>query len=510
VSNAAGRAVGGLIDELRQWTKGSEFKAIVKWFKDSGPAAITHFGHAVAHTIEGLGGILSNFAGPGDHAAKTLDRLTKRFAAWGKSKGVSDSVNRFLKYVSGNGPQITSVMQSLAQALPKLAVALGKLGSLNLNAVAMFLNLVAGLPQGAFNAVVIGLFGIVAAAKALTILKGTQALFTGASLAMSAFKDACVLTRIQLAALWVQEKIGAAITKGMAAAQWLLNAAMDANPIGLLVIAIAALVAGFIIAYKKSETFRNIVNGALTGVQKVASKVFDWLKNAVSFVIGFIKSHWMLLLGILGGPIALAAVLIIKHFGQIKSFIGNVLSAIKGIVSNLWGGVVSILRNGADNIVAGIRALPGRIRGLMGAFGDAGRAIIGAFVNGLKNAGGVIQGIAGNVWNALRGLLNAAIDQINRALEFTINPPGPGSISVNAPDIPHLAAGGIVNRPTVALIGEAGPEAVVPLSGRRGGLGGDTYVVVHASGLVDPQTMVRQIERELAKLKRQRGGTLAF
>lgn len=42
--------------------------------------------------------------------------------------------------------------------------------------------------------------------------------------------------------------------------------------------------------------------------------------------------------------------------------------------------------------------------------------------------------------------------------------------------IPEMAAGGIVNRPTLALIGEAGPEAVIPLS-RMGAAGGDTYIV---------------------------------
>lgn len=50
-------------------------------------------------------------------------------------------------------------------------------------------------------------------------------------------------------------------SKAMAAGQWLLNAALTANPIGLVVVAIAALTAGLVIAYKKSEDFRRVVDG---------------------------------------------------------------------------------------------------------------------------------------------------------------------------------------------------------------------------------------------------------
>lgn len=57
------------------------------------------------------------------------------------------------------------------------------------------------------------------------------------------------------------------VTKVQALAQGALNAVMNANPIFLVVTAIAALTAGFIVAYKKSETFRNIVNGAMAAVR---------------------------------------------------------------------------------------------------------------------------------------------------------------------------------------------------------------------------------------------------
>ncbi len=63
----------------------------------------------------------------------------------------------------------------------------------------------------------------------------------------------------------------------------------------------------------------------------------------------------------------------------------------------------------------------------------------------------------------------------------------------DAEDIPHFAAGGIVTRPTIALIGEAGPEAVVPLSGGAGGAG----ITIQNLTVVanDPDQLVRQLKR---------------
>jgi hypothetical protein len=68
------------------------------------------------------------------------------------------------------------------------------------------------------------------------------------------------------------EKAAAVAAKVFAAGQWLVNAALTANPIGLVVVGVAALVAGFVLAYKKSETFRSIVN-----------KVWDVLKKFIGF-----------------------------------------------------------------------------------------------------------------------------------------------------------------------------------------------------------------------------------
>lgn len=75
------------------------------------------------------------------------------------------------------------------------------------------------------------------------------------------------------------------ITKGAAAAQWLLNVALTANPIGLVIVAIAALAAGVVLAYRKSETFRGIVNSLWAALKVAGTWIVDTGKKVGTWVV---------------------------------------------------------------------------------------------------------------------------------------------------------------------------------------------------------------------------------
>jgi phage-related minor tail protein len=81
-------------------------------------------------------------------------------------------------------------------------------------------------------------------------------------------------------------------TLAWTAVQWLLNVALTANPIGIVIVVIAALVAAIVLAYKHSETFRNIVAGAWAGIQAAASATWDFLKPVFEFIIGYYRMLW--------------------------------------------------------------------------------------------------------------------------------------------------------------------------------------------------------------------------
>ena len=129
-----------------------------------------------------------------------------------------------------------------------------------------------------------------------------------------------------------------------------------------------------------------------------------------------------------------------------------------------------------------------------------GAGLIDALVSALKGLGTAGLDIGKSFANAIIGFVNSnVIDSINNLLEFTIDPPGPGpTLTINPPDLPHipkLAAGGIVNKRggILAMIGEAGPEAVIPLN-RSGGMGGmGNTITINVQG-ADPQAVVRALQ----------------
>lgn len=125
----------------------------------------------------------------------------------------------------------------------------------------------------------------------------------------------------------------AAAQKVLTAGQWALNVAMRANPIGLIITGLTLLVGGLIYAYKKSETFRNVVNGALGAVKNVAVSVFNWIRD-----------NWRNILGILLAPFSLVIKPIWKHRDSILNAIKAVPGAIAGFMKNVAGIITAPFR----------------------------------------------------------------------------------------------------------------------------------------------------------------------
>ncbi len=224
----------------------------------------------------------------------------------------------------------------------------------------------AGKATGALGALSSG-FELVGAGKYAAGLQGA-ALATdfmsgvgdSLNLVMESTAVKTALAKVQMVGHAVASGASAAATGVMTAAQWALNAAMSANPIALVVIAVVALAAGLLLAYKKSETFRNIVTGAFNAVRGAAVATFNWIKH-----------NWPLLLAIITGPIGLAVLAVVKKWDAItdavrtvRKFITDKIGELPGALGAIAGQIRAVLLrpfNAVKDLIQDILNLIGKI-----------------------------------------------------------------------------------------------------------------------------------------------------
>jgi hypothetical protein len=121
-----------------------------------------------------------------------------------------------------------------------------------------------------------------------------------------------------------------------------------------------------------------------------------------------------------------------------------------------------------------------------------GRALKAAFtgtVDAIKTAVNAYLGIYKGLFNAIAKAWNNTIGKLSFKIPSWV--PGIGGKGFDVPNIPQLANGGVVMSPTLALIGEAGPEAVVPLD-RMGSMSTNVTINVHGG---DPNAVVDALRR---------------
>jgi hypothetical protein len=175
-----------------------------------------------------------------------------------------------------------------------------------------------------------------------------------------------------------------------------------------------------------------------------------------------------------GALLGWIAKLLPEAVAGITRFVADLVVKIPGLFFSLIATMVNLgTRLGVDLVQALFEALKG--------LGSKGLAVGKAF------AQGIIDFINANVIKKINDLLEFDISILGK--KFTINPP-------DIPPIPALAEGGIVTGPQLALIGERGPEAVIPLSklGSMGFGGGSGGITVNVNG-GDPNSIVRALQQ---------------
>ena len=176
--------------------------------------------------------------------------------------------------------------------------------------------------------------------------------------------------------------------------------------------------------------------------------------------------------------------------------VGRVLGIVGGVILVVASWIIGKLAPAFFNI------LGAAVRFGIAAFGKYVDAInwvidhMAALITFFQSAPSKISGALSGMWRGLTSGFRAAINTIIgwwNGLHFNvpridIGPIHAGGGTINFPNVPYLAKGGIVSHATLAMIGEAGPEAVVPLN-RLGSSGNGLHVHVHTSAVVDQRGM---------------------
>jgi TP901 family phage tail tape measure protein len=213
------------------------------------------------------------------------------------------------------------------------------------------------------------------------------------------------VTAIKAWTIWT--KIASGASKLWAAATWVLNAALDANPVVLIILAIIALVAIIILVIKYHK------------------EIAAWIANVWGKFLDFIKP----VTDFFAGPFA-------NFFVQAWNMVKNAFNDAVNFIVALWNGVINFFTALPGRIVSFLEALPGMLLNLFLAALNAAAFAVGF---GLGLIVGFFIQLPGRIWNglvALWGLLttlftiawnfavNATVNGINFLISFAESLPG--------------------------------------------------------------------------------------
>ncbi|WP_161500596.1 hypothetical protein [Embleya scabrispora] len=370
---AAAGAFSGMFDKLSAGIKGAGFKS---WMADmtaaAGPA-LTNFITVIGNLGRGFMGLLQAFLPVSGGVTGGLVRMTDAFGDWGQSLKGSEGFARFLATARDGA----GMLGNLGRALVALLVALAPLFNTTALLADAFARLIVAIPTPVLTAI------------------------------------AAVLTTIGVGMkLWgIYTAIAATATATWTAIQAVFNVVMGANPIVLVTLAIIALVAAVVIAYRESETFREIVQAVWAWVQSAISTSVDAIKASINWFAG--------LPGLVGG-----------WFGEMKdAAIGKAieltlwLSGLPGragdALSDLGSSLAGRARDGfqsmkdaasdkVGDLISWTGGIPGRIVGALGDTGrmlyNAGASIVQGLIDGLKSKAQSMVDSVGGILSKARNL----------------------------------------------------------------------------------------------------------
>ena len=455
-------------------------------------AAIGGTNKALRETDEGK--IVAAKGAWGDMQAELGKKLMPKLGAiaeWFHSKipGIQDFIlslaDKVEELVTRAEPYISQIKDMFGKIFEKVKPALEETWQILSNAGTVAIDIAQGIINNwdRISPVVYTLVGAIAAYK--LVMFGAW-VYTTAMVA---------ITKVKMA--W--DAAQAAATETLTVKQWLLNAAMNANPIGIVIGAIALLVGGIwllcknwdLVKKKVVEFWQKLDNNPLGKVLKFIIKFGNpvgAMINAFLFLKDVITQNWETIKGF-------ATTLwdnLVGAFNYVKDIISGVCEVVGGVFTAIWGGVVSAL----DNLKEGFNKVTGFITGAFMSAWDSLMNALDIILHPIETAkkafGGLIDKL--KFWNSTP-VDDKTIDIIEKTTRTTdsiggINKTGASTTSVKNP---RHALGTAYFKGGVTRINEGGRDetAILPAG---------TQILSHEEGKslqknnVEKQVIIKEVE----------------
>jgi len=301
-------------------------------------------------------------------------------------------------------PLGSSLMEAINTAMPAIEGLIGRLTGL----VDWFMRLDSRSQQ------MILTFIAVAAAigPALTLIGNLTSGIGSAVQVVKWLADANHLATLKTIAMTVAQKAAAA-------AQWLLNAAMSANPIGIVIVAIAALVAGIMYLWNTHDGFRQALISAWQAIESGVKKAIGVMLTLFEQVVMFFKTHWQSILTFMTNPFAGAFTFLYQNNETFRKFIEDLL----GSIGTWFIGIYTGIKNTASNIVASIKS----------TFTSMQDWITSFISKGVQWGSNLVKGVADGILSGIQRVRDAA-SQVARSISSFLGfssptKEGPGALS---------------------------------------------------------------------------------
>lgn len=304
------------------------------------------------------------------------------------------------------------------------------------------------------------------------------------------------ITAIVVPIMGAVSAAGGVMAAVMAAISW---------PVVIAVAAIAALIAIGVLLWKNWDEISAWLKKIWEGIKETASRVWNGIVSTIKNVFNGI-GEWFsqVFTGAWNG--------IKNAFSAVGSFFSGIWSGIKGIFSSVGTWFKDIFTgawNGIENAFSSVTSFfSGIWTTIKNTFTTIGTVIGEGIGNAFKTVVNAIINFAERTINGFIMAINGAIKLINLIPGVNITPLAPLAI-------PKLATGGMIEQPTLAMVGEAGKEAVLPIDKDRGAMAQIASMLAENMGgdggdgefeaIVDGEVLFRVVMKRLNRKRRQKG-----